>query len=85
VTPASQQWMMVDLTVKSGTSLSLQNDACTGTISFISEKVKDKVIKQYKKESSSLWKAWEVTDSFDYLTVLYDYGFEEADGEVEAE
>jgi hypothetical protein len=83
--PKHNNKRIVELTEKSGTSLSVQNEACLGTISFISETLKDKAIKQHSKEPSSLWKTWEVTDDFGYLTVLYDYGFEGEDGEAEVE
>jgi hypothetical protein len=63
----------------------VQNEACLGTISFLNEKVKDRAIKVYKKQSSSPWKDWDVTDDFGHLTVLYDYGFEGKEDEIEVE
>lgn len=77
--------LMLELMEGTGTSLSLQNDELVGTISFHTVKLKDKAIEQHKKDSSSRWKTWEVTDDFSLLTVLYDYGCKAQDGKAEVE
>jgi hypothetical protein len=57
-----------------------QNGMPVGTISFGSSQLKDRAIKQHKRDGKSRWKNWAISDSFDHLTVLYNYG-EDADVE----
>ena len=47
-----------------------------GTISFDSKESKEAAIRRHRKDKSSPWNWWKLTDKFDYLTVLYDAGTE---------
>jgi hypothetical protein len=57
-------------------TFAIQNGIPVGTVSFASSKSKDDAIRRHKKNTKSPWKGWILKDTFDFLTVIYDYGDE---------
>ena len=64
------------LALETAETFAVHNGFPVGTISFASSKLKDEAIQRHKKDSTSEWKEWVLKDSFEYLTILYDYGDE---------